>query len=267
VAYKGGSPDNALSARHVDSYADQLRTNFNIPFVDSIPALCREVDAVLLLSVDGRPHLEQLRPVVAARKPVFVDKPMAASLRDVVEMFRLARAASVPIFSASSLRFATNTLAVRNGAIGVVTNALTTGPCEIEPHHPDLFWYGIHGVEALVTIMGPGCVSVERRTNAAGRLEVLGQWPGQRRGLYREDPKFGGLAEGTRGALPAGSWDGYLPLAREIARFFQTGKSPVPEQETVEIFALMEAADASHRAVGKSIPLAPLLRDAGWPIR
>jgi hypothetical protein len=266
VAFKGGSPDNTYSAKNLDSYADQIRTNHGVRLVDSIPELCAQVDAVLLLSVDGRPHLEQARPVIAARKPVFIDKPMAASLRDVVAIFRLAQEAGVPLFTASSLRFASNTVAARGGAIGAMTNILTTGPCEIEPHHPDLFWYGVHGTEALFTVLGPGCESVRRRQTPAGKIEVTGRWRGGVRGTFREDPKFGGSAEGTRGTMTVGSFDGYAPLAREILKFFQTGKSPVPPQETVEIFAFMEAADASQRLHGEPVAIAPLLKAAGWPL-
>lgn len=51
--------------------------------VDSIEALVARVDAVLLESVDGRPHLQQVRPVFAARKRVFIDKSLTGSLRDV----------------------------------------------------------------------------------------------------------------------------------------------------------------------------------------
>ena len=112
--------------------------------------------------MDGRPHLEQAKPVLAARKPLFIDKPIAGSLRDAVEIFRLAKEQGTPVFSSSSLRFATNTQAVRNGSVGKVLFAETYGPCELEPHHPDLFWYGIHGVETLFTIMGPGCKTVSR---------------------------------------------------------------------------------------------------------
>ena len=86
------------------------------------------MDVVLLESVDGRPHIEQLKPVLKAGKPVFVDKPMAASLRDVIEMFRLAKVAHVPIFSSSSLRFAKDNQAIHNGSIGKVTYAETYGP-------------------------------------------------------------------------------------------------------------------------------------------
>src|SRR5207247_1375248 len=117
-------------------------------------------------SVDGRPHLEQARPVIKAHKPLFIDKPMAASLRDVEEIFKLAQAAKAPVFSSSALRFAKSTQAVHNGSIGQITYAETYGPCELEPHHPDLFWYGIHGVEALFAVLGTGCETVERKTTA-----------------------------------------------------------------------------------------------------
>ena len=77
------------------------------------------MDAVLLESVDGRPHLEQVKPVLKAHKPVFIDKPLAATLEDAREIARLAKAAGVPWFSSSSLRF---------GAIGTAMKAPTMPP-------------------------------------------------------------------------------------------------------------------------------------------
>src|SRR5712671_1952089 len=109
-------------------------------------------------------------------------------------MFRLAKAADVPIFSSSALRFAKDTQAVRNGSIGKVSYLETYGPCELEPHHPDLFWYGVHGVEALFTVLGTGCETVQRGTTPDGKIEVIGLWKGERKGVFREDKKFHGLA-------------------------------------------------------------------------
>ena len=40
---------------------------------------------------------------------------------------------------------------------------------------------------------------------------------------------------------------GYEPLLVEICKFFRTGKPPVTAEETLEIFAFMEAADESKR--------------------
>jgi predicted dehydrogenase len=217
--------------------------------------MCKDVDVVLLESVDGRPHLEQVKPVLQARKPVYIDKPMAGSLRDAVEIFRLAKEAKVPVFSSSSLRFARDTQAVHNGSIGKVLYAETYGPCSLEPHHPDLFWYGIHGTESLFTVMGTGCETVQRQTTPEGKIEVVGTWRGGRKGIYREDKDFHGLAKGEKGEAPVGSHEGYEPLVAEIMKFFQTGVAPVPPEETLEILAFMEAADESKKQGGAPVKL------------
>jgi predicted dehydrogenase len=255
AAYKGGSPDIPSSIDRIEGYSKTLREKYGVKFYDRIEEMCQDVDVVLLESVDGRPHLEQARPVLQARKPVFIDKPMAASLQDVIEIFRLAKEAKVPVFSSSSLRFARDTQAVRGGLIGRVTYAETYGPCEREPHHPDLFWYGVHGVESLFTIMGTGCQTVQRQTTPDGKIEVVGIWSGGRRGVFREDQNFHGRAKGGKGETAAGSFDGYEPLVAAIMKFFQTGAAPVEPEETIEIMAFMAAADESKNKGGAQVKL------------
>lgn len=261
--FKGGSPDISGNAGHIESYSKTLRDKYGVKIYDSIEELCQNVDAVLLESVDGRPHLEQAKPVLKAHKPMFIDKPMAASLRDVLEIFRLAKQEKVPLFSSSGLRFSKASQAVRNGSIGKVTYAETYGPCEMEPHHPDLFWYGVHGVEALFTVMGTGCKEVQRGTTPDGKIEVTGTWSGGRKGIYREDKSFHGLAKGTKGEAPAGAFDGYPPLVAAIMDFFKTGVALVKPDETIEIIAFMEAADASKAAGGKPVKLKDIIKKAG----
>lgn len=263
AAYKGGCPDNPSSWSHIEGYSKTLREKYDVKFYDRIENLCENVDAVLLESVDGRPHLEQVKPVLKAHKPVFVDKPIAASLSDALEIFRLAKQEKVPLFSSSGLRFAAANQALRHGSLGRVTYAETYGPCEIEPHHPDLFWYGVHGVEALFTVMGTGCESVQRGTTTNGQIEVVGTWSGGRKGIFRQDNKgFHGLARGEKGEAPAGTFDGYVPLVQAIMKFFQTGVAPVQPEETIEIIAFMEAADASKAAGGAPVKLQDLIRKA-----
>lgn len=255
AAYKGGSKDIPDSWSRVEEYSKTLQEKYGVKIYDSIEEMCKNVDVVLLESVDGRPHLEQFKPVIKAGKPVFVDKPMGGSLKDVVEMFRLAKEAKVPVFSSSALRFGKSTQDVRAGSIGKVTYAETYGPCSIEPHHPDLFWYGVHGVEALFTVMGTGCETVERGKTPDGKIEVVGTWKGARKGIYRENPKFSGLARGEKGEAAVGSFDGYVPLVTEIVKFFKTGVAPVSSEETIEIFAFMEAADESKAKGGAAVKL------------
>ena len=262
AAYRGGSEDIRASWSRVTNYSRTLQDKYGVKFYGTVEEMCQNVDAVLLESVDGRPHLAQVKPVLQAHKPVFIDKPMAASLADVIEIFRLARQAKVPVFSSSALRFATNTQAVAHGAVGRVTYAEACSPCELEPHHPDLFWYGVHGVEALYTMMGTGCQSVQRQTTPDGKIEVTGAWSHGRRGVFREDKGYHGLARGTTGEVTAGSFDGYEPLVAEIMKFFQTGVPPVKPEETIEIFAFMAAADASKAAGGAPVRLKEIIKRA-----
>ncbi|MCX7006446.1 MAG: gfo/Idh/MocA family oxidoreductase, partial [Kiritimatiellaeota bacterium] len=147
-----------------------------------------------------------------------------------------------------------------------VMSAETSSPATLEPHHPDLFWYGIHGVESLFTVMGTGCETVKRGTTADGKIEVCGTWAGGRTGIFREPAKghtYGGTAKGEKGEAAIGAYDGYAPLLVEIMKFFQTGVAPVPERETLEILAFMEAADASKQANGAEIKIADILKKAG----
>ena len=263
AAFKGGSPDIESSWSRVPEYTKTLTEKYSVKLYDSIADMCANVDAVMLESVDGRPHLEQARSVIAAHKPLYIDKPMAGSLKDVRAIFQLAKEAQVPIFSASSLRFAKTSQAVRNGSIGVVTNAWCGSPAHLEKTHPDLFWYGVHGCESLFTVMGTGCESVRRGTTADGKIEVIGKWRGGRVGSFREMEGYGGRAMGTKGEAEAGNFDGYSPLVAEVVRFFETKVAPVSPEETVEIFAFMEAADESKRRGGAEVSLGEVLKKAG----
>ncbi len=257
AAYPQGSPDIESSTKRVPAYTEEIQ-KYGVKIVPSIEALLAEVDVVLLETNDGRPHLEQVRPVLKAGKPVFIDKPIAGSLQDAVQIFREAKQAGVPIFSSSSLRYGKNTQAARDGAFGRIQSCETHSPASLEPTHPDLFWYGIHGVESLFTVMGTGCQSVQR-TSEDGKIVVTGKWDGDRVGIFREGKGYGGHAIGDKGEGDVGSYDSYRPLVVEIVRFFRTGKPPVQADETLEIYAFMEAADESKRQGGAEVELASVM--------
>jgi len=266
VGYPGGSPDIPASANRVEKFTNQLRDQFGVEIVDSIEELCRKVDGVLLESVDGRPHLEQVKPVVAAKKPVFIDKPMAGNLADVIEIFRLAKENNVPCWSSSSLRFSPGIIGQRNNdEIGKVLGCAAFSPCSLEEHHPDLYWYGVHGVEILFTIMGPGCDSVSRIQTKDTEF-VAGIWKDGRIGTYRGLRKgkrdYGALVYGTKGIAQSGRYAGYGHLVDEIIKFFKTGKVPVPAEETIDIFAFMSAADESKAKDGAPVSLASVIEKA-----
>jgi predicted dehydrogenase len=265
AAFPGGSKDVKDSYTRVDGFVQKLRDK-GVEIVPSVDELLKKVDVVLLESVDGRPHLEQVKPVLAAGKPVFIDKPLAASLADAVEIFRLAKEHKVPVFSSSSLRFSSGIRGLRDDPkVGRVLGCEVHSPCSLEEHHPDLFWYGIHGVETLFTIMGPGCVSVTR-THTADTDVVVGVWKDGRIGTYRGLRKgssgYGGYVFGEKAIVPVGKYDGYKPLLAEICKFFRSGKPPVSAEETLEIIAFMEAADESKRQGGKVVTLESVMEKA-----
>ena len=260
AAFKGGSPDVTESRNRVDKYAADLRDKWKIEIVDDIPKLCSMVDGVLLESVDGRVHLNQAKPVFAAGKPVFIDKPLAASYQDAKEIARLASQAGVPWFSSSSLRYWGETQRLRNPqGLGRILGYSVYSPSPTEPHHPDLMWYGIHGVEILYTLMGTGCESVSRMSTEDEDVAV-GKWKGGRLGVmrgFRSGLYAYGITVFTDKAVLNSEPQpfSYRPLLVEIAKFLRTRVPPVSADETLEIFAFMQAAEISKAEGGAEVPL------------
>ena len=266
VAFKGGSPDIESSRTRVDGYTRQLQEKYGVRILPTIEDVCREADVIMLTSVDGRPHLEQARPVIAARKPLFIDKPLAGSLKDAVEILRLCKEVNVPVFTSSAYRYYDSLTELKKTDVGEIKGAISYGPCSYEEHHPDLFWYGVHPTEALFTVMGAGCETVTRVATKDTDV-VTGVWSGGRvgtlRGLRNASTPHKVILFGTKSvAEQKGSGD-YAPLLRQIMSFFKTGKSPVPAAETLEMFAFMEAADESKRQGGKPVQIAEVLQKAG----
>lgn len=252
VIYKQGSYDIESSTERVPGYSEIVE-KMGVKFVDSIDELISQVDAVLLETNDGRPHLEQVLPVIKSGKPVFVDKPVAGSLADAIAIYDAAKKYNAPLFSTSSLRYAGNVQEVRNGSIGDVLGCNTISPCSLNDRHPSLYWYGIHGVELLFTAMKTGCQTVSR-TTTADYDSVTGTWEGGRIGVFRGHRTgwrgYTGTAFGSKKMMTLGPHAGYEPMLVEIMNFFRTKEVPVDPEETLEIYTFMEAADESMRQGG-----------------
>lgn len=260
LVYPQGSPDIASSISRVPEYKVKIE-EMGVEVTDDLHGMLARVDAVLLETNDGRPHLAQATAVIEAGKPLFIDKPMAGSLADAITIYELAKSRGVPVFSSSALRFGAAAQSVRGGSIGTVTGCDTWSPCELEPTHPDLFWYGIHGCELLFTAMGPGLKTVTRSQTSDFEF-VTGVWGDGRigtfRGIRRGAGGFGGRVFGMKGTASLGGFEGYKPLMVEIVKFFRTGRPPVDPGETLDILAFMEAADESKRQGGVPVDIATL---------
>lgn len=261
AAYPKGSPDIQSSVERVPDYIEQIK-KLDVEIVDSIEELLERVDCVLLETNDGRPHLEQALPCFKAGKPTFIDKPIAGSLADCLAIFAAAKKYDCPTFSSSSLRYGKSTQAVRGGSLGKVMHCQTSSPASLEKTHPDLFWYGIHGVESLFTVMGTGCETVTRGKSEDGLIRVTGKWSGGRDGVFQEGKGYVGTAKGETGEAAVGAYEGYRPLVVEIVKFFRTKEAPIPEAETTELYVFMEAADESNRRGGEPVTIAEVLEKA-----
>ncbi len=259
-----GSKDIPLSIDRIAGFTEQVRQE-GVEIVGSVEELLKKVDVVLLESVDGRKHLELALPVIKAGKRMFIDKPMAASLSDAMSIFDVAQKYNTPVFSSSSLRYIVGAQEIAKGKIGKVLGADTYGPAKIEKTHPDLFWYGIHGIEALFAVMGGTCESVVRIGTTDTDI-VVGTWADGRIGVYRGSRSgkgnFGGIVFGEKGDEILGEFKGYNPLLERIIEFFKTGVAPVEAQETLGILAFMEAADASIRQGGAPVALHSIIEKA-----
>lgn len=260
AAYPYGSLDIESSTKRIPGYIEEVK-KMGVEIVDSIPALLEKVDVVMLETNDGRRHLEQALPVLRAGKILFIDKPVSASLADAIVIFEAAKHYNVPVFSSSSVRFISGAQNVVNGKIGKVLGADVYGPCVLEKTHPDFFWYGIHGVELLYTVMGVGCQSL-MRVHTDGTDITVGTWKDGRIGVFRGTRTgkhlYGGTAYGESVNAELGPNEGYKPLLVKIIDFFQTGNVPVKAEDTLEICAFMEAADESKLRNGRSIDIAKI---------
>jgi hypothetical protein len=265
AAFKGGSPDIPSSANRLEGFTKDLQEKYGVKIVPTIEELCTQVDVVLLMSVDGRPHLEQARPVIKARKPLFIDKPVAGSLRDALEIYRLAKEANVPVFSSSSYRYYDSMTELKNTDVGEVRSVISYGPAHLESHHPDLYWYGVHPTEALFTMMGTGCETVSR-TSTADIDVATGVWKGGRvgtlQGLRTKATPHKVIVFGSKAVAEQKGGGDYAPLVHEVMKFFQTGIAPVPPEETIEMFAFMEAADESKRQGGQPVKISDVIAKA-----
>ena len=132
------------------------------------------------------------------------------------------------------------------------------------------------GLSAVVARFAPDAAAIEQtfvnffndrlKVQTEGTDMAVGVWQDGRigtfRGIRNGQRGYGSTVFGTKGIVPGGGFDGYEPLIVEIVRFFKTGKPPVTAEETLEIFAFMEAADESKRRGGSPVTLDSVMKQA-----
>ena len=261
AAFPGGSPDMDISRNRVEGFTKTLREKYAVEMKDSPEAVARAVDLVMILSVDGRVHRRQFEAVAKFKKPTFVDKPFAVTVEDAEAMLRLARAEKVPLMSCSSVRYSDNVVEALAGRRETVAGCDACGPLSETPTQPGLFFYGVHTIDLIVSVMGHGCREVSARHYDACDVVTLA-WPDGRiataRLMKQPHGRFGIILHRKAGAqfvdASAAKRAAYASMLEAVLRSLPNGKSDVPEDEMLDTIRIIAAANKG-RETGEVVRL------------
>ncbi len=262
VAFPGGSPDFELSYSRVDKYTKLLKETYGVKMVDSLEEVANSSDAIMITSVDGRVHLEQFMAIVEYRKPIFIDKPFTLDTESAKQIMEKAKEHGTPIMSCSPLRYDESlSIALEDDTKGEIIGADCYGPMELQDTQPGLFWYGIHSVEMLYTILGEGCKKVTSYTNDDHDF-VVGEWENGRIGTVRGNREgnreFGSTIHRKEGTQFSNSGLSKVSFHarqnKKIIDFMKSRKPDFDSKITIEITRFIEAANESRKS-GKTVHL------------
>lgn len=294
AAYPIGSDDYPDSDKLVEQWTKQLLEMYQKPkdpkdavppieMVSSIDELLKKCDAVMIFSMDGRLHLKQATEVLKAGKRLFISRPLASSPEDAVAILKLSAETKTPCWSSSQHRYSTGFSGMRDHPeVGRVIGCDVYGGWTVNAPEADMFTRPLHSIETLYTIMGPGVVSVSC-TSTPTAESITAVWSDGRVGTYRGIKegavKYSATVFGEKGVSTAGIYGhgvpvngvvptkdkyvGYEGLAIEMAKFLKGGPVPVSAADTLEIFALMQAAEASKAQNGAFVRLQNLSKGIG----
>src|SRR5690606_6915282 len=262
VYHPPGNPDVDFTREQLAGFEKDISA-MGVRIVPSMDEMLASSDVVMIETNDGRPHLNEALPAFKGGKPVFIDNPIAQNLAEVLRIYQLSEEMNVPVFSSSALRYLDNMSSIDRAK---VLSADTYSPASLEKSHTDLFWYGIHAVEPLFTVMGTGCKEVTQLQHSVNGDLVVGLWEDGRvgtvRGIRSGKRGFGGTVFLKDNILTLDTFTGYRALVVKIVEFFKTKIPPVPIEETIEIYAFMEAAMESRKNGGQKVAIADVIRKA-----
>ena len=223
--------------------------------VDRPEEVIGEVDAVIIATDDGEDHVRRAAPFVEAGLPVFVDKPLAVNLSEL-RQFRDWRRAGARILSSSGLRYAPEIAELRGQTWKWLSNS--TGKT--------LERYGIHALEPLFVLLGPGfkevawagtgnscIVSASHACGAMATIAVLPEATGAFGVLQGYGPDGHKLVRTKNTYL---AFRGQLLAAIE---WFRTGNDPYPFEHTIELMAVLIAARESRAKGGPAVTVDSVL--------
>jgi len=244
--------ESKIMPERIPGFVKTLKDELKVEIVEKPEALIGKIDGLLLEGNDGSSHLPRAKPFIEAGIPVWIDKPLTWSVKDAEELANLAAKKKVPIFSASSLRYATEVQALKAEieTIGAPVAVHTFGPQARKDNIPGWFFYGIHAVELLYALLGTGAgkIALTRGTKSETASAV---WQNGAVGtatlLCDGEKPFGFDYFGTKGSKQVridGTYS-YRELCKAIVTFMQSRRAPVDIAETIETIRFIEATNSA----------------------
>ncbi|MCC7518608.1 MAG: Gfo/Idh/MocA family oxidoreductase [Verrucomicrobiae bacterium] len=226
----------------------KILEGWGIRVTPSFEEAVSDCDAVMLEINDPARHLEYFARATELGKRVFLDKPLADTLASGQEIARIAAAKKTSFFSASSLRFVPQLLKACD-ELPKPLLASTYGPVGKAPAGSSIVWYGVHAFEMLQRAMGRGAQSVFARADDAGVAAVV-RYPEKRRGVVElsfVSYAYGGSLRDDKKIVPFVNDASrlYSDLLLQIRAFFRGAPPPVAQEDTLEVMALLDAAQRS----------------------
>jgi predicted dehydrogenase len=218
-----------------------------------------KVDAVLVATDKGFEHVERARPFIEAGIPVFVDKPLCDNRADLAQFSKWV-AEGKPLISSSCMRFAKEFVPYHRAthALGKLRHVSATMAKSWEA-------YGIHALESVYPITGPGYVSVQNIGDATSNIVHLRHRDGIDVVLQVTKDMSGGFGmltlAGTSAGLQLKFSDTYHAFRTQLVGFvnyLRTGEPPVPWAETQELMRLVIAGIESREQGGRKVFLSEL---------
>jgi predicted dehydrogenase len=247
-----------------EAYAAKAADVGKIPAIVKNPAdMIGHIDAVVTDHRHPQYHLPAMQPFLAARIPMFVDKPFCYRLAEGVDFLARARQAGVPVTSFSTVPLQAAFTTYRKLLAGTKVYGLSSiGPCDIHSQYGNIFFYGIHQIDSLIELGGLDVEAVHvtefTPKHAVAELYWKSGLMAAMQCLEGWDTGFQFAATTSIGPLGIKSVDDadpYLAGMKLFVEMFKTGKEPVSHQRILTPIAVLEALEKSVVS-GKVEPIA-----------
>ncbi len=231
-----------------------------IPNVVSKPEdVIGQVDAVIIATDKGHEHVERCRPFVEAGLPIFVDKPLVDKEEDLQTFVKWVEGGA-KILTSSAMRYAKEFMPYRLSTheLGSMRYISMTTPKTWER-------YGIHALEGVYPITGPGYVSV-RNTGTFERnilhlkhskgIDVVIAAIGDMYGAFGQ-LTLCGTAQGVQTAF-SDTFYAFKTQLEAFIDYLRTGELPFSFDETVECMKIIIAGIRSREEGGREVLLSEI---------